>query len=491
MNLHCLLFTFAATVAAATPLAFAASSKIGTNNPAGLQIVTLRPGVDVHGFLSEFGLKPGHIYRRALNGFAAPVTPEITKRLKQDRRIVAVESDGRVALSAHVVPTGIARMNITNFPVAHINGGDHRIAVDVAVIDSGIQTNHPDLNVVQAVTFTASGVVEDTLGHGTHVAGIVGALDNDIGVVGVAPGVRLWSVKTFDTGDSAWSTIIAGMDYVAANADKIAVVNASFATDGSPSPSDAIHQAVSNIVSQGVVFVAAAGNSTIDLSGSDLIFGTQDDVLPAGLPEVMAVSAMNPVNDTIANFSNFNYITRTNSFVLSPGAAIDLAAPGVDIYSTWVGSEYALDSGTSMAAPHVAGLVALYIAANGRAHSAQDVYRIRQAIVDNSLPQSQWHTNNAHDPDGHPEPLAFPSENWVPLPTIKGLTNTPEGFQLSLPAVPGYDYTLQYSDALLPPNQWSDFSTLTATGSVTALSGTDTNPNPAMRFYRAVRTPSP
>src|SRR5436190_8355769 len=204
-----------ACAVAVTPFAEAATSKIvQTNNPTGLHIITLRPGVHLDGFLSEFGITPRHFYRHALNGFAVALSSEAIKRLKQDRRILAVEPDGKVMLSDQTVPTGVARMNITNFPVAHINGGDHRIDVDVAVIDSGIQTNHPDLNVVQAVGFSIYGTNgDDALGHGTHVAGIIGALDNDFGVVGVAPGARLWSVRVFDVGTTDWSTILSGMDY--------------------------------------------------------------------------------------------------------------------------------------------------------------------------------------------------------------------------------------------------------------------------------------
>lgn len=475
-----------------------------TGNPAGLQIVTLRPDVDPDSFIGEQGFKPRRIYHHALHGFAAPLTPQDVSRLRKDKRILAVEPDAIVALCDQTVPAGIVRMNLTNFPVAHIDGGDHRIAVDVAVLDSGIQTNHPDLNVVQAIGFTASGTNgDDAYGHGTHVAGIIGALDNSFGVVGVAPGARLWAVRVFDGTTSDWSTILDGMDYIAANADEIAVVNASFSSDGqSASPVQAIEQAVSNIVAQGTVFVAAAGNGQRDLSGNDFTWDTADDVVPAGLREVMAVSAMDPSDDTIALFSNFSYFPRSNNYVTSPGMAIDVAGPGVHILSTFINSGYTTMDGTSMAAPHAAGLVALYIAANGRAYSASGVYQIRQTIVDNSLPQSQWNplfyddscgcvTNITGDPDGNPEPLAFPSENWVPLPLISAATSLPGAFQMSLPAVPGYDYTVQYNSTLNGPNPWTNLGTVSGNDILTTLSVTDTNPDPVARFYQAVRSPSP
>src|ERR1019366_6105688 len=171
---------------------------------------------------------------------------------------------------------------ITNFPVAHINGQDHRINVDVAVMDTGIQTNHPDLNVVQAVDCTGSGLNgDDWDGHGTHVAGIIGALDNDFGVVGVAPGARLWSVQVMTPTDSNFAGFIAGCDYIAANADRIAVANANLqgTLDGS-APYSAIHEAVSNVVSRGIVFVAAAGNLAELIEGNDEVYGTADDLLP-------------------------------------------------------------------------------------------------------------------------------------------------------------------------------------------------------------------
>src|ERR1035437_3395010 len=174
-----------------------------TNGPPGAaQIVTLRPGVDLDGLIKEFGLKPSSLYRHALNGFAAPIDPATIGRLERDGRVLAVEADGPITLAGQTIPTGILRMGLTNFPVPHINstsywnsatGVSQPIDVDVAVIDSGIDLQHPDLNVVQAVNFPGSGWGgQDCSGHGTLVSGVIGAINNTGGVVGGAPGVRLW-----------------------------------------------------------------------------------------------------------------------------------------------------------------------------------------------------------------------------------------------------------------------------------------------------------
>src|SRR5438552_13539518 len=123
----------------------------------------------------------------------------------------------------------------------------------------------------------------------------------------------------------------------------------------------------------------------------------------------MAVSAMDENFSERTGFSNFSGSPKSPSLVSSPGLGIDLAAPGVGIVSTYIGSSYATLDGTSMASPHVVGLVALYIANNGRAHSSNDVIRIRQALIDTVLPQSAWNPvdGTTYDPDGNPEGLAY------------------------------------------------------------------------------------
>jgi subtilisin family serine protease len=503
-----------ALLAALAAIAAPVQSTVVTTKPPPVssQIVTCVKTTDVDSLVAEYGLKPRFIYHRAINGFAAPIDDSTVKRLQSDPRVLFVEPDGHVALADQTVGTGLIRMGITNFPVAHIDGGDHRINVNVAVLDTGIQLDHPDLNVVQAVDMTSvQNGGEDWNGHGTEVAGVIGALDNDFGVVGVAPGARLWSVEVIGVAaqDQVWSLVLAGVEYVLEQSNQIQVVNCSFGNVGL-APYGAVHGAFAELVNQGIVVVAAVGNSRNDIAGPDGIFGTDDDIFPAALPEVSAVSAMNPTNDTIAPWSNFSQIPRTNgtpapgtlgltNYVFSPGGAIDVAAPGTNILSTSTNSGYAYDSGTSFAAPHVAGLVALYIAANGAPTNAAGVYAIRQAIINNSLPQSQWRpngqpfnpvTNPTGDPDTNPEPLAMPSENWVPQPFISSATNTPAGFEISFPAVPGYDYTAQSSGSLALTSQWSSLASVAGTGSVTTVSVTDTNPV-APRFYRLARQPAP
>jgi len=509
----------AVAAAESTPQVTAATpNMVVTNAPPGAQIVTLRPGVDLDGLVKEFGVKPAFHYRHAINGFAGPIDPATIVRLKRDSRVLAVEGDGPLAFAGQTNSTGILRMGLTNFPVPHINstsywnsatGVSQPIDVDVAVLDTGIDLTHPDLNVFQAVDLTGEGWNgQDCYDHGTLVAGVIGAINNNFGVVGVAPGVRLWAVQVLCPGSATWTNFLAGMEYIAMNADKITVVNCSLGpTSFSGNPYVAIRTAVQSLVNQGVVFVAGAGNNGHDVAGTDGVWGVNpatgncDDFLPAAVPEAMAVSAMDVHTDQTASFSNYSYLPRDTNFVSSPGGAIDVAAPGDDtgasprgIFTTAPGQSYANGYGTSLAAPHVAGLVALYIAANGRAHDAQGVYNIRQAIVNNSLPQSQWN-NASPNPMKNgvvplPAPLAMPSTNWVPQPWVLRADMTAHGFEVYFETVPGYTYTLQCCASLGQTNQWTSLASTNGTGSLGTVAMTDT-PCGTTRFYRLSRQPAP
>src|ERR1019366_2306934 len=153
------------------------------------------------------------------------------------------------------------------------------------------------------------------------------------------------------------------------------------------------------------------------------------------------------------------------------------------ITSTYLTNGYATLTGTSMACAHASGLVALYIAANGRAHSAQDVYRIRQALVDSAQPQSAWgNMSGARDYDGNPEPLGVASLSWIPSMRFLSETMKPGGLQIDFSTLPGYTHTVQYRTSVNGTNAWSTPASTNGTGSpLTVVDNTATN---SARVYR-------
>ena len=410
-------------------------------------IVQLRAGgadaiAQTQRLAQQHGLSVGLVYRNAIQGFSAMIPPGRVAQVRNDPAVLTVEPDRIVRAVAQTVPSGVERIGATLNSVAAIDGVDTRVDVDVAVIDTGVAA-HTDLNVVARTDcvdwdlfvvffgFPATcvdGQGMDGNGHGTHVSGTIGALDNGFGVVGVAPGARLWSVRVLEadgTGYLSW--LIAGMDYVAQHATQIEVANMSLGWVGN---SPAARAAVQNAVSKGVVFVAAAGNDGQDIFGPDGNFGTADDFEPAAYPEVATISALadsdglvgglglataHGPDDTLATFSNFSSQATVGNPVNSTGGGIDFAAPGVDIYSTLPGENYGKSSGTSMATPHATGAFALYIAANGRAATAAGVAAIRQALIDAAQAQSLWGPVDTHDLDGKREGLVFAGSGPVPV----------------------------------------------------------------------------
>jgi subtilisin family serine protease len=227
------------------------------------------------------------------------------------------------------------------------------------------------------------------------VSGTIGALDNGIGVVGVAPGARLWPVRVLNNaGSGSFSDIICGIDYVTAHASEIEVASMSLGGSGSDSACgsnrDAMHEAICRSVAAGVTYVVAAGNESDNAANH----------VPAAYDEVITVSALADFNglpgggapatcradvdDTFADFSNF-------------GADVDLIAPGVCILSTWKGGGYNTISGTSMATPHVSGGAALYKAT----HPDASPSAVKSALQ--AAGTSNWSTST--DPDSTHEPL--------------------------------------------------------------------------------------
>jgi subtilisin family serine protease len=298
------------------------------------------------------GAALGQIYDNALRGFSIKVPNDnVLKAIMKNPDVDYVQPDVKVKAFAQSLPTGVNRVD---GDLSSTKSGDGRgvVNVDIGIMDTGIDLNHPDLNVYRQVTFvsgTSSG--NDDNGHGTAVAGIAAAKDNSQGVVGLAPGARLWAIKVLDSnGIGSSSNIIKGIDYVTQHANEIDVVNLSF---GAVGQNKALHSAIIKSVAAGVTYTAAAGNEAIDASS----------VFPASYPEVIAVSAIVDTDGKCGGISGISTtVGKDDSFASfsNYGSVIDLAAPGVLIKTTTKGSSYTTFSGTSVSTPHVTGAVALY-----------------------------------------------------------------------------------------------------------------------------------
>ena len=351
-------------------------------------------------------------YRNALSGFAATMTPDVRNLLAANPLVESIQADRPIRGTAQYIPYGISRVHADVSKTASIDAVDPpRIDVNVAVLDTGVDTGHDDLNVAGGYSCAKGRSYDDHYGHGTHAAGIIGALDDRRGVVGVAPGARIFGVKVLD--DDANGTtreLLCGIEWVTStrydndSRNDIDVANLSLGGVGTDdgncgkSDNDVLHQAICKSVEAGVTYVVAAGNDHEDASR----------LIPAAYGEVITVSAIADADgrsggeggspacradedDTLANFSNY-------------GSVVDIAAPGVCIFSTMPkdaeigdGSGYGTLTGTSFAAPHVAGAAALWISRNPDASPAQ----VRNAII--AAGSFDW--NNQDDPDGHKEPL--------------------------------------------------------------------------------------
>ncbi|HLF40533.1 MAG TPA: S8 family serine peptidase [Acidimicrobiia bacterium] len=321
----------------------------------------------------------------SINGLVATLPVLNLAALESDPRVAYVTPDRPVKLMAEPAPSGISRIgagprfDAAGAPVA---GPEPKAAV--AILDTGI-SSHPELNVVGGVNCASDplggllggllgggardpdegGDFTDGNGHGSHVAGTVAARSDGQGVVGVSPGTPLYAVRVFSSlGTGALSDVICGLDWVAANAaaKNIKVVNMSLGGSGvddkacGTKSKDPFHEAVCRVTAAGVTVVVAAGNSNVDLTKT----------VPASYDEVLTVAAMADFDGVAGGLSQSTCDTKDqddtaadfSNFAMGEDAAHMVTAPGVCITSTWNDGAHKTISGTSMASPHVAGLVA-------------------------------------------------------------------------------------------------------------------------------------
>jgi subtilisin family serine protease len=375
-----------------------------------------------------------HVYEHALSGFAIRLSEKAARALAGDPRVEYVEEDSVVQAIAtqNNATWGLDRIDQRDRPLSTTYTYDTTATnVNAYIIDTGIRTTHVDFG---GRAFHGTDTVgdgqngNDCHGHGTHVAGTVGG-----GVWGVAKGVRLFRVRVLScSGSGSNAGVIQGVDWVTANHIKPAVANMSLGGGAST----ALDNAVAGSINAGVTYAIAAGNSNANACNSS----------PARVPAALTVGSSTST-DARSSFSNF-------------GTCLDIFAPGSSITSAWSTSNTATNtiSGTSMAAPHVAGVAALFLAGNPTATPAQ----VRTALVDNASPNRISGAGT-----GSPNLLLFSLLGGGPPPPPPGGTVFFDNFETSL----GWQANPNGTDTAAT-GQWARGNPETTTSGVTLQNGT-------------------
>jgi subtilisin len=327
-------------------------------------------------------IEPLHVFANVTQGFQVKLPPGLLEQLQSwpgveyvvvddPSQYVPPDDPSDPSFTDDEIPAGVRR--IGGPAVVDLSG------IEVAVVDTGADLDHPDLYIVAGVDIVgeANGTDNggaDENGHGTHVSGTIGAIGNGSGVVGVAPGVAIHAVRVLDAdGSGTIGDIVAGLEYVI-DTPSIRVVNMSLGGAGNPSGSSPLKEALTTLENAGVVVCIAAGNETADTS----------TVIPAGYNKGIIVSAYDAdgSDNGFAWFSNY-------------GDEVDIAAPGVNITSTYPNDDWTALSGTSMATPHVTGAIAAYFAEYPDKTPAE----VRQELISTGENDIQGQGGK------HPEPL--------------------------------------------------------------------------------------
>jgi len=344
----------------------------------------LRAGVNPQAVAPAHGVRPEFIYQYAVNGFAGHVPPGRLAALAADPRVLGVVPDRMVSAIAksptgggggavQVVPEGLKRIGASPGSLAYNGTG-----VGVAVVDTGVDYNHADLQPLGGASFSAfAGTAQDSNGHGTHVAGTIAARNNSADVVGVAPAATIYGVKVLDAaGSGSESGVIAGLNWVAANAalvtPRIRVVNMSLGRPGTLNYNPTQRAAIQNLVASGIAVIVAAGNDAT-LEVSQQVPATYSEVIAVASTTAKAGMNSNRSFSGVIGADTASYFTSDGAFNSATGIGVSISALGatqenisrtgqvqsVGILSTKLGGGTTAMSGTSMASPHTAGVVAL------------------------------------------------------------------------------------------------------------------------------------
>ena len=364
------------------------------------------------------GVAPRFAYGSAVFGFAASVSAGRLNGLRNDPRVAYVDFDGPVSIpdrataqpcwvsgtcsggGGQTLPWGVDRIDADLNP--NTAAGTH-----VYIIDTGIDSDHPDLEANIGNGFAVEKCKgrgcnfdwDDDNDHGTHVSGTVAAIDNDIDVIGVAPAVTLHAVKVLsNAGSGSRSGVIQGIDWVTnevATRGEAAAANMSLGGSGSKTGTcsssgyigtDSYHAAMCNAAHVGVVFAVAAGNDGADAEG----------FVPAAFDDaVVTVSATN-ISDQWESWSNWG--DNTASWTTNVSVPVALGAPGGNILSTLRGGGTTTMSGTSMASPHVAGTLALFLSSTPQAADYSAFENARSALLANAEDTSAFGNEDASNP---------------------------------------------------------------------------------------------